>query len=143
MPYNKNGLSSVVRESLPQAGAGFSLTKAQMEKLDTVAGVVLAVVAVAGVVALSAAAPNIFTVLKPLFAKKRLRFDKQKQRSVSQSFYYLKRSGLINIKPSKSDFKIPKVLVASLSFTTMVKSVFVEKTWRIFICSQASDFRKK
>ena len=106
MPYNKNKLSSVIRKSLPERALDFSLTKSQTERINTIAGVVLAVVAAAGVVVLSAVAPNIFTVLKPLFAKKRLRFKKEKYRSVSQSFYYLKKSGLIKIRPTKKDFKI-------------------------------------
>ena len=78
-----------------------------MEKIKTVSGIALAIVGVAGIIALSAVAPNMFVAIDKLFLKKGVRSSrKRKEIQIAQTFYYLKRSGLIRMRYASKDYKI-------------------------------------
>lgn len=79
------------------------LTAEQKQLLRTVAGAALAIIATAGIIAVAAAAPNIFQAVNTIYRATRGKKHtfKEKQEKTAQAFYYLKREGLIQIKPSK------------------------------------------
>ena len=85
------------------------LTEAQVEKLKTVGNVVLAIVASAAVVSLAFTVPKALVALD-IFTKKRFphqKFSKrERDRKISDVFYYLKRSGYVRMWPTGKDFKV-------------------------------------
>lgn len=98
----------VIRESTPQEKIS-KVSPEQIQKLKTISAVALAIVGVAGVVTLSAIAPNIFIAIERLFLEKsssRKLSKREKDQKVAKTFYYLKRSGLIKMKPTGQDFLI-------------------------------------
>jgi len=85
------------------------LNAAQIESLKSVAGVVLAVVGVIGVVALAAVAPNLFSAIGKVarFAKtNKPTTREEKLKKLRRTFYYLKQSGLIQLKPEAGEVRI-------------------------------------
>jgi len=106
MYYEKQKIGSIIRNSIPK-GKTPKLTPAQVEKIKTVSGIALAIVGVAGIIALSAVAPNMFVAIDKLFLKKGVRSSrKRKEIQIAQTFYYLKRSGLIRMRYASKDYKI-------------------------------------
>lgn len=89
----------------------FELTDGQKQRLKTAAGVALTVVAAVGVIAISAAAPNVFQAVDKIYkiTKGKKHSFKAKQLKTAQAFYYLKRCGLIQIQTTS------KGLFASLT----------------------------
>ena len=91
----KNGsisLAETVKEGIPDKT--WQLTDRQVELLKTSAHVVLTLVAVAGVIAVAAVAPNVFQILGKS-RRFRSKNHRQRRKQVAKSFYYLKRSGYI------------------------------------------------
>ena len=87
------------------------LSAEQKEQLKTAAGAALAIIAAAGVLTIAVVAPNLFQAIDKIYRiskRKKLSFQ-QKQKKVEQTFYYLKRQGLIQIRPES------KGLVARLT----------------------------
>lgn len=80
------------------------LTSEQKQLLQTAAGAALALIATAGVIAIAAGAPNVFQAIDKVYRftrGKKLPF-KDKQAKTAQTFYYLKRQGLIQIQSNKN-----------------------------------------
>ena len=97
----------MIRRSLPKDAKPF-LTPEQMEKLKTAGAVTLAVIAGAGILTLSAVVPNAFIAIDKLFFKKGRgnMSRKEREQKVVRAFYYLKKHGLILMRPTKEDVKI-------------------------------------
>jgi hypothetical protein len=101
-----NNLSQFISDNVPRTRDPM-LTDAQLERLKTVSSVALGVIAMAGTVALAAVAPNVFGALDKLFFRNNSRLThKQKERKLARTFYYLKRSGYIDIKAEGAGFVI-------------------------------------
>lgn len=108
MENSINKIGTVIRQSLPLEKKPL-LTAEQIEKLKTAGGIALGIIGVAGIIALSAVAPNMFYAFDKLFSKKYRghKFTrKEKERKIAKTFYYLKESGYIRMRPSGKDFKI-------------------------------------
>ncbi|MBI4054053.1 MAG: hypothetical protein HY397_01850 [Candidatus Doudnabacteria bacterium] len=106
MKRNRFALSSSISAVLPR-DPGFKLSETQLKVLRTASKVALALVALAGTVAISVVAPNLFQVFGALYEKrgKSQSFStKEKKQKITQTFYYLKRSGLIRFKPDGNDW---------------------------------------
>lgn len=104
--YEKIG--AVIRKSTPLQKLP-RFTEEQVEKFKTASLVVLGIVGVAGAIALSAMAPNIFIAIGKLFLQKypqRKFSKKEKDLKIAQTFYYLKRSGQIKMKLEGRDFLV-------------------------------------
>jgi len=90
---------SAIRTATGDQKPLFELSHEQREAIQTAAGVALAIIAVVGVVTVTAVAPNIFQAvwkIRRLGRGKKYTF-KEKQLKTAQTFYYLKRRGLIEI----------------------------------------------
>lgn len=132
MHYEKIG--TVIRKSTPLEKQP-RFTEKQVEKFKTVSTVVLGIVGVAGAIALSAVAPNIFVAIDKLFLQKRphRKFSKkEKDLKVAQTFYYMKRSGQIKMKLKGNDFvialtKLGKRRLKKLQFETL--RILPQKSW--------------
>lgn len=102
--YEKIG--AIIRKSTPPEKRP-RFTEEQIEQFKTVSAVVLGLVGIAGIIALSAVAPNAFIAIDKLFLKKRYpnqQFSKkEKDRKVTDVFYYLKRTGKIKMKWTGQD----------------------------------------
>ncbi len=90
--YAKSSLATAVAAGLPQKR--FELSEKQIRLLKTSAHVILAAVAVAGIVAVAAVAPNVFQIMGKSKHFKPANRD-QKRKQITKSFYYLKRKGYI------------------------------------------------
>jgi len=98
----------VIRTSLPKEPEPL-LTAEQIEKLKTVGEITLGIVGIAGIIMLSAIAPNMLYAFDKLFSKKypnRKFTRKEKLRKITRTFYYLKDHGYIRMRPDGQDFKI-------------------------------------
>ncbi|MDR3642512.1 MAG: hypothetical protein P4L74_02680 [Candidatus Doudnabacteria bacterium] len=83
------------------------LSRADLETLKKASEVALAVIAVAGVVAISAVAPNLLIALDSLFRRRGYKYSKaEKERKAARTFYYLKKTGLIDIREDGSKLKV-------------------------------------
>lgn len=83
------------------------LSKAQIAGLKRGSEIALALIAAAGIITISAVAPNLFGALNELFFKKGKHRDlshREKVRKLNETFYYLKRSGLVNFRRSGRDW---------------------------------------
>lgn len=108
MPKQQQRIRHVVHRSVPQEIPPL-LTEKQMEKLKTVGGIALALIGIAGVVALSTVSPGAFAAIGKLFFRKnryRKWSPREKEQKVTRTFYYLKDRGYIRMKPTKSDIII-------------------------------------
>lgn len=103
--YRKNSLANLIRQSAPQTT--FQLSRRQIERLKSISQILLAAVAVAGIVAVTVAAPNILQLLKYTKWGRKKFFQKGKNRGqeikISQACYYLKRQGYIELVPQGHD----------------------------------------
>lgn len=126
-------------------------TPEQIEKLKTAGGIALAVLMVAGILTLSAVAPNIFSAIGKIFQKPRGRrySPKELQQKVTRTFYYLKSSGLIRMKPTKDDVKIfltalAKRKIKHMQFETMqveTPKKWDEKWWQVAADIPTEEYR--
>ena len=106
MHYEKIG--SIIRNATP-AESTPKISAAQMEKLRSAGSIVLALIGAAGIVALSAVAPNMFVAIDKLFIRGNVGKSlskKERDRKLAKIFYYMKRSRYIVMKPTGKDFKI-------------------------------------
>lgn len=104
---NRIPISQIVHSTAPKEKKPI-LTPEQIESLKTAGGVALAILLAAGILTLSAVAPNIFSAFGKLFMKKRGRAytRKELEQQVTRTFYYLKKTGLVKMRPTAGDFKI-------------------------------------
>lgn len=95
-------IASLIQISTPKQKKPV-FTPEQIAKLKTVSEMILSVIAVAGIVSLAVVAPNIFSALGNFSGQGKKYSKVQKDRQIAKSFYYLKRTGLIRIKPTASE----------------------------------------
>ncbi len=107
MHYSKHAIASVVSSSIePDKASIFELSPEAVKTIQSLTGIILAVIATAGVLTLAAVAPNIFVAGRKVFSTYKHLSNKDKSRKIAKSFYYLKKSGLIKMTPTAEDFKI-------------------------------------
>lgn len=100
--YYKNSLTAALSKKLPEKA--FWLDIGQIDQLKTGAGIVLALAAVAGVVAIALMAPNVLKLCKHVPALRRsLRKSNNPSQKIARTFYYLKRRGYIKLIPKGED----------------------------------------
>lgn len=108
----KGGLRNSLKKEIIQAApqAGFELSEQQLKYLRTVGQVALAITITAGVVAISAVAPNIFGALDEVFGRKQYGSRKstleKRAEQLAKSFYYLRRQGFIKLEKHGDLFSI-------------------------------------
>jgi len=103
--YSKPFLASVIQKAAPEPK--LELTQSQIDRLKTTADVVLAIAGVAGLVLVSAVAPNALQVFKSIAKKTNQRgSSKERQKKLVRSFYYLKDKNYIRLEPNKKDIEI-------------------------------------
>ena len=100
----KTNITAEIKKTTNWQRPTVELTDDQKQLIKTVAGAALAVIATAGVIAIAAAAPNIFAAVDKVYrqAKGKKHSFKEKRAKTAQAFYYLKKQGLIQIKPNKN-----------------------------------------
>lgn len=101
---NSSTIFSEIQRTTEYRRPLIELTSEQKQLLQTAAGAALAVIATAGIIAVAAAAPNVFQAVDKVYRftrGKKLSF-KEKQKKTAQAFYYLKRHGLIQMSSSKT-----------------------------------------
>lgn len=134
----KHQISKAINKGLKERYV-FTLNKRQLEHLKTASQVVLAVVATTGIIALAIAAPNALKVLHSVSKLrkkyKNLGFD-EKQNKLQDTFYYLRRSGLIRFRGEKSGLHLiltekGKKFLEKLGFKTLQvkKPKIWDKKW--------------
>lgn len=118
-------IKDIINEAIPNDRLP-KFTPEQIEKLKTAGGITLAIIGVAGVITLSAIAPNIFWAIDKIFFKKSKRHytKKEKARRISRTFYYLKGHGHIRMKPTGRDFiisltKLGRKKLEKMNFETL------------------------
>ncbi|MBI4049326.1 MAG: hypothetical protein HY395_00715 [Candidatus Doudnabacteria bacterium] len=106
MKYYK--IAQAINEATPKDKVP-KLTPEQLKKIKTVSGITLAILGVAGIIAITAIAPGLFAAVGALMkheAPSRKFTKGQKVEKLKRTFYYLKNSGLINFQLSGSDWKV-------------------------------------
>lgn len=107
--YFKPQIARSIKRAAPKQA--FALTEKQLEVCKNVGDIVLGLAAVAGTMALTVLAPNIFQILDKLpWAKKTYRHrdtkQRDQQRKITQAFYYLKQQGYVELVPAGDDFQV-------------------------------------
>jgi hypothetical protein len=98
------GIKNILENNTPFSYKPLLSDKA-MERLKTGSSIALAIIASAGIITLSAVAPNVIGAIGKLTLKRKRPLGNI-QKKTAETFYYLKKSGLINIKRDKKDFLI-------------------------------------
>ncbi|MEK7161631.1 MAG: hypothetical protein AAB729_02985 [Patescibacteria group bacterium] len=94
--YIKQTLTASLEKNLPEKA--FLLNKDQVEHLKNAGQIVLALVAVAGVVAVATIAPNALRLFKSIPAlRKSLRKSNRPAERIARAFYYLKRRNYVRL----------------------------------------------
>ncbi len=109
---SKQNLTKIIKQGLPQEKFVFS--EKQVQAIKSLSHILLIIVAIAGAITLSAAAPKMFKLFDQLYwANQKLkglpRGEKYKRqfKIVQRSFYYLREKGYVDIKPlTEGDFKV-------------------------------------
>ncbi|MCL5666207.1 MAG: hypothetical protein M1383_00300 [Patescibacteria group bacterium] len=86
-----------------------NLTNKDIEHLKSAGQIALAIIGTLSVATIAVAAPNLLTALDKLgkFTNNKQRWNhKEKQKKITQVFYYLKKTGQITIKPEQTSLKI-------------------------------------
>jgi hypothetical protein len=112
----------------------FKFSQKQIASLSRTSDVALAIIATAGIITVAAIAPNILSAVHELFLKKHRRHLKEKQAKIKTTrvFYYLKRSGLIQLQRSEKDWKISLTLLGKSKvsqFELATLSITKPKFW--------------
>ncbi len=83
------------------------LTREQVDHLSRASEIILAVIATVGLATLAAVAPNALQLLNKLvFSRSKKDYTtSEKKRKIAETFYYLKRSGLVQIQQEKVGWK--------------------------------------
>lgn len=108
MMKQTQNLRAIISQVVPEDRKPM-LTEAQLEKLKAAGAITLFVIGVAGVITLSAIAPNIFWAINKIFFKKskhRRYTKKEKVKKITRTIYYLKERGYIKMRWTGKDFKI-------------------------------------
>lgn len=97
-------IEKTIRDSAPYK---LELSQEQMDRLKNAAAITLALVGVAGVVVLSAVAPNVIGAIGKLANRRGRRLTvKESSRQAGKTFYYLRRSGLVTMKEEGGIWRI-------------------------------------
>ncbi|MDP3740837.1 MAG: hypothetical protein Q8R08_00740, partial [bacterium] len=109
--YYKFSVGSILEEAVPkEEKSKFKLTERQIETAKTVSGVILAVLLGAGIIALTAVAPNIFVALDKIFGStsggNRWSKSPRNKTKVTKAIYYLKSQGNIKLTRKGDDFLV-------------------------------------
>jgi hypothetical protein len=110
-------------------------SETEIKAFKTVSNIVLAATAVGGVVLLSTVAPNLISAIGTLFKYSKKWSNKsntEKSKKLVQTIYYLKKSGLIKLTPSKEGLEISlsdkgRVRFKEISFNAI--GVKKQKDW--------------
>ncbi len=81
-------------------------SETEIKAFKTISGLVLALVATAGALTLAVVAPNLISAIGSLSTKKfsgKNYTKKEKQKRITQSIYYLKKSGMVKFKRTTKD----------------------------------------
>ncbi len=106
MKYQK--IAGLIREANPRKGK-FEISSNQLESLRTAADMALAIIAVAGIITVSAVVPNLLAALGKLFTQKnpgRRYLRREKEQKAARAFYYLRKKNYIAFKKDGPDFKV-------------------------------------
>jgi DNA-binding transcriptional regulator PaaX len=116
----------------------------EIEQFQNASLVVMTLVGILGLAAVSTVAPNALQILgKTIFKKQEQRLGRsltkrEKEIKTAQIFYYLKRSGLITLKPSNNDLKAELTKKGELilaktkfGFLKVPKKVWDGKWWQV------------
>jgi hypothetical protein len=160
--YFKQTIGKAVNESVPKRL--IDLTPAQVEKLRTVASVILAVAAVATVASVAVVAPNALKLINTAkwvhktFRKSSLSKRSAQKKALIKSFYYLKSHGYISLNKNKKGMGIlisdkGRQKLASMQFKVLQtkKDKAWDGCWWFVLADiptedykyQADQFRKK
>lgn len=98
-------LTQAVGQDLPDKA--FTFSQADLEKLKSLGMVALAIIGTLGVVAVAAAAPNIFKAVRaiPRF-KRQLRKTNSPKKNIARTFYYLKRQNYVRLVKRGGDYLV-------------------------------------
>lgn len=105
----KPNVKYVVKKNLPTFSKKPSkplLSRGQVEKLKTVGGVLLGLVAVGGMLTLAAAAPNAVQLIGYLPGVKGKKKWRDVEDEITKAVYYLKKQQYIELTPAAGDYKI-------------------------------------
>lgn len=106
--YEKKQKFNIGSAISANAGAREPLfTQSEIDSLKRVSEIALGVIAVAGIATIALVAPNLLMAIDKLFLRQGRRLSKrEKEIKTAQAFYYLKKTGLIKLKPDQSGIKI-------------------------------------
>lgn len=155
MGYYKSSIGEIVEGSAPkERSRKFVLTEKQLEAIKTVSGIILGVAVVAGVVVLSAMAPNIFVALDKIFgqrtSKTRWSSDERNRRKITKSLYYLKSKGYIQLIPQGKDYIVKitqkgrkKTIKFQIDSLQIKPPKEWDKKWWMIIADVPIDYRRR
>ena len=106
---NNNNINKAVESSLPSKKSRHVLSNADLVYVKRVSDVILTVVVGAGIITLAAVAPNIFVAIDGIakMVKSKKGWSKEEKKAkVKRAFYYLKKSGMIKLNPSREGVKV-------------------------------------
>ncbi len=102
----RSGLVAELMQQIPKAPRKRK-EEANYDNLKRASEIVLAVVAVAGLASVAVVAPNALLALNKFFLKKHKHLSPaEQQRKMVDTFYYLKRSGKIDLRPDGGSWKV-------------------------------------
>ena len=156
----KLNLSKTVKKSLPQRR--FNLSTKDLEKLTSIAEVILGLGAVAGIALVTVVAPNALQLINHApWARKTYKSwatkPNDQRQKITRSFHYLKSRNLIELIPQGDNFLMKitekgreKLKEMSLKTLKLHRAKRWDKNWWLVIAdiptdlkSQADIFRKK
>lgn len=124
---NHPTLSRAITDAVP-ARPVIKFSESQIAVLRKASDVGLALIGAAGIIAVSVVAPNLLQVFANGFGKYRggRKFSrKEKVRKLSNTFYYLKRSGLVRFKPSGKEWLLSLTLRGRRQVSRLVLETLV------------------
>ena len=149
-----------IKQNLPKDI--IQLEEKQIEKLKNIGGIILGLVAAAGIMTVAVAAPNALRLIdKAPWARKTYRNwgtkRKEQGRKIAKTFYYLKNKSFIELEPAGKDFIIKitakgRRKLLQLNFETLAikkPKTWDGKWWLVLsdipteLRSQSDIFRKK
>jgi len=146
-------ISQAIKQTLPKDI--ISLTPSQIGRLKNIGEVILGLVGVAGIVSLAAIAPNALQLIdKAAWVRKtyknRLSKRKEQNRKLSQTFYYLKSNGYIQMEPAKDGFIVKitakgreKTLQLNFQSMGLPKTKQWDKKWWVILSDIPTDLRSQ
>ena len=146
MYKKQTNVHKLVSDSIPKPF--FRLTKKQVEGLKSVSEVIIALAGMVGVVSLTMLAPNMLSVLPKIKKLKRIWSESggNKQKRISEAFYYLKRSGVIVMRETGEDVEIELTEKGKRKFDAMslaTLKVNKEQAWNKKWWQVAADIPTK